>query len=385
MRLREKLFFFVNVLCLTALMIDSGGGLGIRNVSFGIIFLFGSYGLIKHKSYNTNFGILILLFLISLAPSILISMNDLISVSIILGWISSFLLVPLFYFYAKGSNLSTECFVYSGGIFSAFVIFLFFGRIFDFSMAVSVNEYLSNHSDGFFANKNYVNGDILPNVYFQGTLSVVICGCLSLKNKNYFMFSLILLSLILAPSRFGFIVLMLWFLFLFVRKHPWRIGLLPIILIGIYLVIKSLSFGNELFSAINVQGEAFEIRNGHLISVYEIFEQHPLYFFFGQGPGSIFYTRGIFEFTDNIEISQLEFVRKYGIISFLFFCFLYFFPLLGRSNSDLYLKGSLVVYFIVSFSNPVLFSLFSMLFLAFAYVDIYDFKLTNDVEKKELF
>lgn len=381
---KNKINKIINVICLTILIIDSGGGLGIRNISFLIIFLFGFYGLIKYKNYNNSFIKLYLIFIISLMPAVIISLLNSISFLIIIGWILSFMLIPFFYFYVKGSNLSSQCFVYAGGIFSILVIFLFIGRILDFSVANSVNEYITSHSDGFFGNKKFLSGDILPNVYFQGTLSVVICGCLSLKNKNYIFFLLILLGLILAPSRFGFMVLVLWALFLYIRKSPSRIGLLPLIIIGIFLLIKNLAFGIELISAFNGESDAVEIRNGHLTSIYEIFEDNPLYFFFGQGPGSIFFSKGIYALTDNIEISQLEFIRKYGFFSFLFFCLFYFFPLFSRYKSHIYLKGTLIIYFFVSFSNPVLFSLFSMLFLAFVYVEIFDNKTTFYDSKKEL-
>jgi hypothetical protein len=284
------------------------------------------------------------------------------------------MMLPFFYFYVKGSELSQKCFVTAGGIFSTIVIVLFFGRLMNLNAVIAINDYITYNSDGFFGNKNFLNGDILPNVYFQGTLSVVLCGCLSLRNKKYKVFLLILLGLILAPSRFGFMVLILWAFFLYLRQSWTRLGYLPIIAIIGFWGLQNLAFGKELFSLFTGESDAMEVRNGHFSSIYSIFKENPLYLLFGQGPGSEFFTKGTYSITDNIEISQLEFIRKYGIFSFTIFCLLYFLPLFSRFNSDIFLKGALVLYFALSFSNPVLFSLFSMLFLAFVYVEIFDKK-----------
>jgi len=372
-----KLNFFLNILNITCLILDSGGGLGIRNISFLIIFIYVLKGIYSNYALKKNFLILYVFFLISLSPAVIISILNSVPISVIFKWLFSFLVIPFLYVYIKTSNLSVKCFVYSGVIFSSIIIMLFFGRLYNLSIISLFNEYISSHSDGFFGNKTFLNGIVLPNVYFQGTLSLVICGSLCLKYKNYFIFFLIIFSLILAPSRFGFMILLLWALFILFRKSLFRITLLlPILMFIFYFSFKDLAFGYEIISAFTGESDALAIRNGHFISIVDIFRDNPFYLFFGQGPGSVFFTKGTYIFTDNIEISQLEFIRKYGFISFLNFCVFYFFPLLGKSNSDIYLKGSLVMYFLVSFSNPVLFSLFSMLFLAFVYVEIFDNKLT---------
>lgn len=361
-------------------MVDSGGGLGLRNIAFVIIFFFALFSIYQYPAFNKNFVSIYLIFLLSLIPGILISVSNLIPIPQIFNWIVSFMLLPIFYFYVKGSELTQRCFVIAGVIFSYFVIALFFGRLMNISLAISANDYINSHSNGFFGNKNFLSGDILPNVYFQGTLSVIICGALSLRNKNFVAFFIILIGLILAPSRFGFIVLMLWAGFIFFRKSLIRIIFLPIILIVAFEILHNLSFGTELLSVFTGESDSLQVRNGHILSIYRIFQKYPLYFLFGQGPGSIFFTTGTSSLTDNIEISQLEYIRKYGILSFLLFCLFYFMPLISNLKSDLYIKGSLVLYFIVSFSNPVLFSIFSMLFLAFAYVEIFDNK-TNKYDR----
>lgn len=369
---KDKIINVLNIICLTFLMLDSGGGLKLRNISFLIIFFFAFYGIYKDRACSKNFVNYYLIFIVTLIPGVWMSFANSIPVLQILNWVMSFALIPLFYFYTKGSELSQRSFVIAGFVFSLIVIALFFGRLMDIGIAVVANDYITSHSDGFFGDKKFLSGGILPNVYFQGTLSVIICGCLSLKNKNYIMFFVILVGLILAPSRFGFLVLMLWAGFLFFKKSWKRLIYLPLIIVVCFVILQNLDFGIELFSVFTGESDSLEIRNGHFLSIYNIFADNPVYFLMGQGPGSIFYTFGINSLTDNIEVSQLEYLRKYGILSFVAFCLFYFMPVFSRLKSDIFIKGALLLYFVVSFSNPVLFSVFSMLFVSFSYKDIFD-------------
>jgi len=312
----------------------------------------------------------ILLFLFSLIPAVGISLINFIPFSVILNWTLSFLMLPFLYYYVKGSNLTIDNFIQAGTIFAIIVITLFLGRLFEIGLILEMNDYIMARSNGFFGNKNFLSGDILPNVYFQGTLSLIITGALSLKYRNYLNFVIILLALIIAPSRFGFLLLVFWLLFVLITKNIRYILFLPFILFILFIILIQLPFGKELFSIFTGEADSLSIRNGHFVSISNIFIKNPISLIFGQGPGSIFYTSGIDSITDNIEISQLEFIRKYGLISFTFFCVLYFRPFLFKFNNSKFYKGTLLLYFVVSFSNPVLFSIFSMLFLTFVYVII---------------
>lgn len=239
--------------------------------------------------------------------------------------------------------------------------------MFNISPINDINDYIKDHSEGFFGDKNFLSGDILPNVYFQGTLSLVICGSLCLQSKNYLVYLLILIALVLAPSRFGFMVLVGWGIFIFLRKSATRLVVLPLLFMILYYLLTLLPFGFELFSIFNGGGDGLEVRNGHIESLRNFFSNNPWAFFTGAGPGSLFYTKGTGNIQDNIEISQFEYVRKYGIISFAFFNILYFGPFLAKKK-NIYILGALVMYYVVAFSNPVLFSIFSMLFLTYAYL-----------------
>jgi hypothetical protein len=367
----DKLRLTLNVICLSCLMLDSGGALGLRNLSFIIIILFAAYGILTNFTINKLFIFLYFVFLISIIPGVVTSLLDpKISVNVIFGWIASFLLVPIFFLYINGSKLTHRAFVISGTLFAILIIVLFTGRLYGISFVNSFNDYLKDKSPGFFGDKGFASGDILPNVYFQGTLSLVICAILGLENKNYFSYIIILIALILAPSRFGFLVLILWAFIIFLRRSPIRILFIPAIVVLGFAILNSLPFGKELVGIFNGQSDGIDVRNGHIESIFYEFKTHPLTLFTGEGPGSIFYTKGTGGYGDNIELSQFEYLRKYGIISFVIFTVVYFFPLLGKRKNTFFIKGTLVMYYIVSFSNPVLYSIFAMLFLTYAYLKI---------------
>lgn len=366
----DKIRFALNFVCISFLMIDSGGGLGLRNISFLIIILFAVYQLFIIKKVNKYFLILYITLLLSLIPGIFVSLsNPAIQINVILVWTSVFFLIPLFFLYVQGSKLNNIVFVKSGAFFGLLIIFLFFGRLFGNPAANAINDYIVLHSNGFFGDKSFISGNILPNVYFQGTLSLIICAVISLQGKHYYSYGIILIALILAPSRFGFIVLILWGLIVFVRKSFLRVLVVPLFAVIIFLVLYNLPFGTEVLGIFNGQSDGVEIRNGHIQSVINEFKGRPLAFFTGEGPGSEFYTKGYGRYADNIELSQFEYLRKYGIVSFIAATFFYFWPLLGKKKDTFFLKGALIMYYFVSFSNPVLYSIFAMLFLTYAYIE----------------
>jgi hypothetical protein len=349
-----------NIVCVTFLLLDSGGGLGLRVISFSIIFLFAINSLLGVSTINKALILLYVMLIISI-------LNTSVATNSILVWTFSYLLIPVFALYINGSSLNNDVFVISGTIFSIVIIIIFLGRLTGNPIINGVNDYIVNHSDGFFGDKSFISGDILPNVYFQGTLSLVICGALSLEKKRYICYTLIVVALILAPSRFGFLVLIFWGLIIFFLKSNKPLIYLPIIVICTAITLFFLPFGTELIGIFNGKSDGIEIRNGHIQSVFNEFFFQPFYILTGEGPGSIFYSIGYRDYVDNIELSQFEYLRKYGLPSTIIFILFYFWPLVAKNKESFFIKGALIMYYIVSFSNPVLSSIFSMLFLTHAY------------------
>jgi hypothetical protein len=362
-------------------MFDFGGGLGIRNIGFLLIFLFMIKEIINNNLiFPKKFVVSYNIFLAFILPGILVSLINSISISTIISWILSFLLIPIFYIYSKSSNLKIENFITAGKYFAICIITLFFGRLFGIGIIIKFHNMILPYMQGFFTEKHYLSGSILPNVYFQGTLSLVICGTLAAYKKKYLVFSLILLVMTIAPSRFGFLILCLAWLIFQVRNNPKILLLMPLLLIIIITILSYTPFGIEFFAIFNGKSDGVSIRAEHTKSVFNVIVGNPLSLVWGSGPGSIFYSSGAPGYVSNIEISQLEFFRKYGIFAFVFFHILYFSPILfyNKTKDGFFIPVSLLMYYFVAFSNPVLFSLFSMLFLAFIYSQISSNKLFSN-------
>lgn len=124
-----------------------------------------------------------------------------------------------------------------------------------------------------------------------------------------------------------------------------------------------------------MDGSGFAIRFGHVISVIDTLLNDNM--FLGMGPGSTFYSMGFGSETNNIEISQLEIIRKYGLVGYFIINLAYFFVIkyfysVGK-NKELI---CLMAFYFVSYSNPVLLTFNLSLFVGLFFSDSKKIKLT---------
>lgn len=127
------------------------------------------------------------------------------------------------------------------------------------------------------------------------------------------------------------------------------------------LVAFFLCFMLILLLMASEKGESSNIiKFGHLISYKELFDQHPLYLLWGQGPGTRFYTQGFHAMADATEWTYLEIARLYGMGGLLImFTLLYPFYALWKYRSESYIVGVLgtyLAYLLIAGTNPLIFS-----------------------------
>lgn len=357
--------------------LDTGGPFGVRIYALTLGVLIGFYSIItKLKNHDCFFNskslfIFNYLFIFFILYALFsATINEVFSLSFI--W-----LVPLlFYFVFQlffsyfSSEQVVSGYVLSGTIFSTVIIVVF-------SVALilpkeSSELFLLNFSSipGWFYLKN--NGLIpgYPNIYFQATLGLVPVGILAYIFGYKKSFLLILIALTCSLSRFGVFILLSFVLYdailirvnMSEKKQADLIYSLSAILgWGVFtslLLFYFLQNDNYVHSY-----ESMNIRRGHILS---IFTDSTLFsFIFGSGAGSFFYSLGFANVVNNIEISQLEIFRKYGIIGFIilhytfhrFVCFLI-------ANKSLDLAYIFISYYLVSLSNPILLTFNLSLLLA---------------------
>ena len=177
-----------------------------------------------------------------------------------------------------------------------------------------------------------------------------------------------ILALAVAPSRFGVAVLALYALLHFslrrsnVSRKAYALSGLVHQVSKVILVLLPVA-AVVLLLNLELSNDGTNIRIGHLRSVYDEFASRPAALSFGFGAGSTFYSEGFQEVTDNIELSQFEILRKYGLFG-LTVLIVYIAAAAARARAieaTVPLAEAIACYFLVAMSNPVLLTFGAML------------------------
>ena len=360
--------------CVFTTMLDSGGELGLRSI--GLLLLVVLCWRNPTVSFKSSMLIGWLAIVMLLLPSVLRSAFNGVELTNILVWIYPFLFFPLIYIMARSSRLSERIFVNAGLCFALVIVLLFIGRITGDERLMWLNDQLTANASGFFNQKQAFFEDAMPVVYFQGTLSLVFVSILAIGRKRYFQYFVMLLALILAPSRFGVTISILSaFVVFFVNLKTAKAQLASVLFALFALTAGVLILPNGFVEIFNHESHGSRVRIGHVNSVEDVVDADPTIALLGAGPGTSFYSSGFDEYTDNIEISQLELLRKYGAVFFaaLMTFFLALIVVLWRIRRR-HTACALIAQFIVATSNPVLLSSSFILFLSVALSETEDVK-----------
>ncbi len=131
------------------------------------------------------------------------------------------------------------------------------------------------------------------------------------------------------------------------------------------------------------KGEASNaVKYAHLTSYAKLFEGHPLYFFFGQGPGAVFYSEGFHGWTSQTEWTYLDLLRYYGLFSLLIIGVLLW-PLrtLWRNRHRecvVGMMGAYVAFLFIAGTNPLLVSSTGMIVVLAIYSYVEQLSAASD-------
>lgn len=386
--MEKKLTFFdkISSLLLTflifAFFIDSGGPIGIRTFSLFIILFIYLKSFTKvfssRQSHVTliSYIFILLLVIFSITWSCINGIDFLATTP----WVVPILMLPIFvcFFSQFNPEIVKLSFISAGVLFSISVFTVF---ICIFTLGDVVKQFFYDLKfPGWF----YLRGDGYPQVYFQSTLAFVVMSVYAYLNGYKRCSVLLLFSLIISLSRFGSLVVILCIFLNFcwgTKKFAFYSFYFLIFLAFSFIPIAMLVYF-FLPSDVNYQVNADIVRLGHLMSIFDSME--PIQYVFGMGPGSVFYSVGFEAWVDNIEVSQLELFRKYGVVGYIFFHIsflsLSWYLLKVKKYSS---QVSMSAFYIVAYSNPVL---MTFLFPIFVGVFLSDnnasVRITN--EKKQL-
>jgi hypothetical protein len=338
------------------LMFDSGGKLGLQALAFLLLMFLAVFNYHKTKLYKKEMLAWSLLVFL-LIPSIWMAALLNVEFSKMMVFIGVLLIFPIIHFLVRANGIGEYHFEVAGLIFASIIILLFVGRVFQIQSLVSISDYFSLKSAGLFNEKAAYSTKALPVVYFQGTPALLICGVFAVVKRHFVSFWIIATSLLVAPSRMGFACLLSVGVFVFFMEKSRFSIFLWLFLAVILAIFAYINLPTEFIDFIFSESSGMAIRKMHVDAIQLLFTEHPSYLFFGNGPGSEFYTEGFKGMTSNIEISQLELIRKYGIFWFTIFFSLYSTvtaKLMKYKEPTLYL--ALIAHFIFAASNPVLLS-----------------------------
>jgi len=347
-------------------IVDSGGRLGVRSISLAVVFLFLTHFLFRIRSVrlhgNLTFSFVLLVF-VAMFWMLRSSLEGVAILSVV-PWVLPCAIFPVFgYFFSRFRHREVEIAVISSAYIFSLLIVCVFVLLLCFGSLVTAFFYNLEYPGWF-----YVRSDGYPQVYFQSTLCLVVFSLYAYLNgyvKSAVFFSLILL---VCLSRFGaltvvtFILLELVFGVKLLAKYC-QVAFLIFVLIflpacfALYVLIpQDLDFSDASLA-----------RFGHLVSIFDGLDLYKA--LVGSGPGTSFYTKGFSSFANNIEVSQLEVFRKYGLIgygliNFVFYMILKYFYAIRHYVAVVCLCG----FYFVAYSNPVLmtfiFSIFVGIFIA---------------------
>ncbi|SSR64279.1 Uncharacterised protein [Acinetobacter baumannii] len=356
--IKDFLFTAFLMLSLLFFFVDSGGVLGLRILGVVILsFYFFISILYLHKIDMHVFNISIFSFIVFIYCYLVSNYNNISTVDSI-NKLIVFIFMPIFIFSLMFLNhqVVKKSLIYSGLLFSLVILLTFIYFIIDpFGAEIIFKEL---EIPGWF----YLRADNYPQVYYQATLTLVpICifsYCYGYKKIGL----VILLTLLISLSRFGFfcaIIIIILFEFFNTKKLVLSLFYIYLSIMVLFPFLGYALYVNsdlpKVYSAYS-NDDGLYIRLGHLYSIYDFFTTKS--FIFGSGAGSYFYTIGFHEYVDNIEISQLELLRRNGLIGYYLASSLLIYISYLLIKKELYIEFiCLFAFYIISFSNPVLLTL----------------------------
>lgn len=334
---------------LAVLFFDCTGWLGFREVTFFLLFFIAIFcGFNRERKLDIFEICAVFGFVLSLFPGYFSSALNGVSLFNMLSFglhpfsiLFSFLIV-------KNLRIGMEHLTDAAWVVCGLVLLLHFDALMNVNMFSGLRDYLSGIPDAGFFNVKNAWGFKSVETYFKFTLYLVPVAVYCYYRKSLALYTLIIVVLFVAPSRAGLIIALMPFLF----RH-YLIGI-PIVFCVLMLTLTNL---DSLVTLVL----SFQARLYHFSDISGIFNADVIIFFFGSGPGSAFYSTGLGGFAFDNEISYLELVRRYGILTFLVFALLaltYFLNLKCRAA-----KFALLGYLIVAASNPIIFTVFGLFIL----------------------
>jgi hypothetical protein len=343
------------------LAIDMGGQIGLRNIVLPacLLLLFVLRGIAFPKKY---FILFFSLFIVYPTLLLMVGITKNADIGIAFSQYQSTLLAFILYVVLSGySHISLEKILFGALALTAlFAIVLAILLIFRFPGVEEWLAHLHDNSAGYFGVRPVAGAEIV-NIYFKSTLFFVPAALYFLLTRQFVMYLICFLGLVLAISKTGVFFSIFILVFYLIKNGATLSKFIWIAVLSVFLMAASATPIAELFFEIfEGRSETVDVRVGHLKSVLNLFSEDPISFIFGFGLGTGFYSEGAGDYIVNFEIDHLNTIRKYGLLwSCIFFWLVFriaYISIRSRHIDDRVMGFSLLIGFFVAGTNPVLIS-----------------------------
>ncbi len=239
----------------------------------------------------------------------------------------------------------------------------------------TVGGYLQHKLKLGFFGYNYIGSIYMPIVYFKSSMFLIFAfagACFYEKRKSII---ILFLANMLVSTTANIVFTVPILIYYFIKKIKPRMKskyVFSFFLLGSSIMGIMILFFDKLYeklygfiSDMTLQSSSSMVKIGHITSILEVLLNDVKSLLFGMGGGSSFYSSYLQYKVVNSEVSQLECLRRFGII-FTSIFFLYIFLIiysLYKTNKKILACGLLML-FLATASNPQLLSPMFLIILA---------------------
>ena len=205
-------------------------------------------------------------------------------------------------------------------------------------------------------------------LYYKTVPLVILLIGYLLNRKSYVIAGISILVLFISGTRanmFAALLIPLYYLYI-INSYRIRIYLFVLAIVFITLTMNFV-----LTNFLSSSEFSNSVKLGHFYSYIEYFKNNPLFFFFGSGAGSYFYSHGVSDYVLNTELVFLDLIRYIGIINTVLFYIVILYPIRKIYYKSNIIAFSYFIYIIVAMTNPLLISSTGFLAISFAYLFAY--------------
>lgn len=216
-------------------------------------------------------------------------------------------------------------------------------------------------------------------IFMKASPLIIILLVNSLSKRDFVWIFLSLVSLVFSGTRanlFITVAIIIFWILMFYRKRE------KLLVISCILGFM-LFFGQDIYGTIQnifvTKNSGDLTRSGHLVSILKVL-RNPQNLLFGQGFGTYFYSKGIGDYTNLVELSYFDLLRQIGLLNFILFSIFLIFPIrkLFYSKKGTKIIISYLLYLLIAYTNPLLYSSTGYIMYIYVYYNYFKIKSEGD-------